>query len=67
VLLCAGALQSPQILMLSGIGPHDHLVKNGIATVHDLPGVGQNLHDHIDVVQVVNAPALKNTFGVSLH
>lgn len=67
VLLCAGALQSPQILMLSGIGPHDHLVKNGIATVHDLPGVGQNLHDHIDVVQVVNAPALKSTFGVSLH
>lgn len=67
VLLCAGALQSPQILMLSGIGPHQHLVKNGIATVHDLPGVGQNLHDHIDVVQVVNAPALKNTFGVSLN
>jgi choline dehydrogenase-like flavoprotein len=35
--------------------------------VHDLPGVGQNLHDHIDVVQVVNAPALKTTFGLSLH
>jgi choline dehydrogenase-like flavoprotein len=66
VLLCAGALQSPQILMLSGIGPHKHLVETGIATVHDLPGVGQNLHDHIDVVQVVNAPALKDTFGLSL-
>ncbi len=66
VLLCAGALQSPQILMLSGIGPHRHLVEKGIATVHDLPGVGQNLHDHIDVVQVVNAPQLKDTFGVSV-
>ncbi|MDO9165643.1 MAG: GMC family oxidoreductase N-terminal domain-containing protein, partial [Rhodoferax sp.] len=52
VLLCAGALQSPQILMLSGIGPHEHLLENGIATLHDLPGVGQNLHDHVDVVLV---------------
>ena len=67
VLLCAGALQSPQILMLSGIGPHAHLVENGIATVHDLPGVGQNLHDHIDVVQVVDAPHAKDLFGLSLH
>ena len=66
VLLCAGALQSPQILMLSGIGAHRHLVESGIATVHDLPGVGQNLHDHIDVVQVVNAPKLTDTFGVSM-
>jgi choline dehydrogenase-like flavoprotein len=66
VLLCAGALQSPQILMLSGIGPHKYLVRNGIATVHDLPGVGQNLHDHIGVVQVVNAPRLTESFGLSL-
>jgi choline dehydrogenase-like flavoprotein len=66
VLLCAGALQSPQLLLLSGIGPHPHLVERGIATVHDLPGVGENLHDHVDVVQVVNAPALKETLGVSL-
>lgn len=66
VLLCAGALQSPQILMLSGIGPHKHLLEKGIAPVHDLPGVGQNLHDHIDILQVVNAPHLKQTFGISL-
>ena len=66
VLLCAGALQSPQLLMLSGIGPHMHLLENGIATQHDLPGVGQNLHDHVDVVQVVNAPQLKDLFGLSL-
>ncbi len=66
VLLCAGALQSPHILMLSGVGPKDHLAENGIATVHDLPGVGQNLHDHPDVVVVVNAPHLKDLFGITL-
>ena len=66
VLLCAGALQSPQILMLSGIGPHDHLLQNGIATQHDLPGVGQHLHDHPDVVLVANAPHLTDLFGISL-
>jgi choline dehydrogenase-like flavoprotein len=66
VLLCAGALQSPQILMLSGIGPHAHLVDNGIATQHDLPGVGQHLHDHIDVVQVVDAPQAGESFGLSV-
>lgn len=65
VLLCAGALQSPQVLMLSGIGPHRHLLDNGIATQHDLPGVGQNLHDHVDVVQVTNAPGLTDLFGIS--
>jgi choline dehydrogenase-like flavoprotein len=66
VLLCAGALQSPQILMLSGIGPHAHLLKNNIATLHNLPGVGANLHDHVDVVQVVDAPRAKDLFGLSL-
>jgi choline dehydrogenase-like flavoprotein len=65
VLLCAGALQSPQILMLSGVGPHAHLLDNGIATVHDLPGVGQNLHDHPDVVLVMDAPQAKDLFGLS--
>ena len=67
VLLCAGALQSPQLLMLSGIGPHAHLLENGIATLHDLPGVGQQLHDHVDVVQVVEAPQAKDLFGLSLR
>ncbi len=65
VLLCAGALQSPQLLMLSGIGPHVHLVENGIATRHDLPGVGQHLHDHVDVVQVVHAPRATDLLGIS--
>ena len=65
VLLCAGALQSPQLLMLSGIGPADELQRHGIALVHELPGVGRHLHDHPDVVQVVNAPHLKDLFGLS--
>jgi len=65
VLLCAGALQSPQILMLSGIGPGAQLQQHGIGVLHDLPGVGANLHDHVDVVQVVNAPQLTELFGLS--
>jgi choline dehydrogenase-like flavoprotein len=66
VLMAAGALQTPQILMLSGVGPAAELGKHGIGVVHDLPGVGRNLHDHVDAVQVVDAPHLKETFGVSL-
>ncbi|HEY4958392.1 MAG TPA: GMC family oxidoreductase N-terminal domain-containing protein, partial [Caldimonas sp.] len=65
VLLCAGALQSPQILMLSGIGPRAHLQSHEIATRVDLPGVGRHLHDHIDVVAVLDAPHLKDLFGLS--
>ncbi len=65
VLLCAGALQSPQLLMLSGIGPGAQLQRHGIAVAHDLAGVGANLHDHPDVVQVVDAPIAKGLFGIS--
>ena len=49
VLVTAGAIGSPRLLMLSGIGPADHLKKTGIHVVHDLPGVGSNLQDHIDL------------------
>ena len=66
VLLCAGALQSPQILMLSGIGPGTQLQQHGIAVVHDLPGVGMHLHDHADVVLCYDAPKLTDLFGMSL-
>ena len=66
VLLAAGALQSPQVLMLSGVGAGAELAKFGIPLVHDLPGVGRHLHDHVDAVQVVEAPQLKETFGLSL-
>ncbi|HEY0218190.1 MAG TPA: choline dehydrogenase [Afipia sp.] len=47
VILSAGSLQSPQLLQLSGIGPGLLLRRNGIEVVHDLPGVGQNLQDHL--------------------
>ncbi|MEO7393116.1 MAG: choline dehydrogenase [Ramlibacter sp.] len=66
VILSAGALMSPQLLLLSGIGPSQHVRGNGIDVVHDLAGVGANLHDHVDVVQVVNAPQQKELFGLSL-
>lgn len=46
VILSAGSIGSPQILMLSGIGPGGHLQQLGIAVVADVPGVGENLHDH---------------------
>ena len=66
VLLSAGAFGSPQLLMLSGIGPAAHLAEHGIGVVHELPGVGENLHDHPDVVMVVDAPKLTDLFGLSL-
>ena len=46
VILCGGAINSPQLLMLSGIGPKEHLDEFGICSVKDLSGVGQNLRDH---------------------
>ena len=67
VVLSAGALQSPQLLMLSGIGPADHLRAHGIAVAHDLPGVGAHLHDHPDVVQVWDVDKAYDLFGLSLQ
>jgi choline dehydrogenase-like flavoprotein len=61
VILAAGAYGSPQILMLSGIGPADHLREVGLAVKVDLPGVGRNLHDHPYQVCVWDLP-----FGGSL-
>ncbi len=49
VILCGGAINSPQLLMLSGIGPRQYLESFGIDVIQDLPGVGQNLQDHIRV------------------
>jgi choline dehydrogenase-like flavoprotein len=65
VLLAAGALQSPQLLMLSGIGPGAHLQQMGVAVKHALPGVGQQLHDHISVTLVTHAPRMSDTFTMS--
>lgn len=47
VVLCAGAIGSPHVLLLSGIGPPAHLREHGIGVVHELSGVGKNLHDHL--------------------
>ena len=49
VVLCGGAINSPQTLMLSGFGPAEHLQEHGIAPVADVPGVGENLQDHLEV------------------
>ncbi len=48
IILSGGAVNSPQLLMLSGIGPADHLKSLGLRVWHDLPGVGANLQDHLD-------------------
>ena len=49
VILSAGAIASPQLLMLSGVGPQEHLLSLGIPVVYDSPGVGQNLRDHPNI------------------
>ena len=55
VILAAGAINSPQLLMLSGIGPADHLREHGIAVQADLPDVGGNLQDHLDICTLVGS------------
>ena len=67
VVLAAGAFGSPQLLMCSGIGPQAHLREHGIDVVHDLPGVGQNLHDHLTATLIWRSPRHDATFGVSLR
>ena len=52
IILSGGSINSPQLLMLSGVGDSDHLDKVGVKTVHHLPGVGQNLQDHLEVYVV---------------
>ncbi|MGI9450390.1 MAG: GMC family oxidoreductase, partial [Geminicoccaceae bacterium] len=52
VIIASGAIGSPRLLLLSGIGPVDELKALGIEPVHDLPGVGKNLQDHIDVYSI---------------
>ena len=49
VIITSGAIGSPKLLLQSGIGPADELKALGLAPVHDLPGVGRNLHDHLDL------------------
>jgi choline dehydrogenase-like flavoprotein len=65
VLLSAGALQSPQILMLSGVGPADHLTSLGISVQADSPEVGANLQDHLDYTMIFRS-ADTDMFGMGL-
>ncbi len=65
VILSGGAFQSPQLLMLSGIGPGAQLREQSISVVHELPGAGQNLQDHIDYVGFYGAHN-HHALGISL-
>jgi choline dehydrogenase len=76
VILCGGAINSPQLLQLSGVGNTDELERVGVKPLHDLKGVGENLQDHLEVyvqysskLPVSVAPALKwrNRPGVGLQ
>ncbi len=53
VILSGGAINSPQLLLLSGIGPRAELAKAGVEQIHELPGVGQNLQDHLDATVII--------------
>lgn len=64
VILCGGAINSPHLLMLSGIGPADHLRDHGIEVVADRPQVGRNLADHYDV-SIVSSTKGREPIGVA--
>jgi len=66
VILCGGAFNSPQLLQLSGIGAPEDLKPHGIEVVHALPGVGQNLQDHLDFILAWKTRDTDN-FGISLR
>jgi choline dehydrogenase len=65
VLLAGGAFGSPQVLMLSGVGPAAQLAAHGLPVVQALPGVGQNLHDHLTTVLLYRTQRQDATFGLS--
>jgi choline dehydrogenase-like flavoprotein len=65
LIISSGAFNSPQLLLLSGVGPTSQLLKFDIPVVHELPGVGQNLVDHIDYVHSYRVKS-RNLIGLSL-
>ena len=76
VILAGGAVNSPQLLMLSGVGPADQLCEAGVPVLHDLPGVGQNLQDHLEFyfqvecrepVTLLNAMRPQKMVGIGLR
>jgi choline dehydrogenase len=64
-LLAAGAIGSPQLLQLSGIGPSDLLLRHGIPVTHDLKGVGENLHDHLQIRLQYKVKNVKTLNGIA--
>jgi len=64
IVLCGGAYNSPQLLLLSGIGPSDEIRAAGIEVVHDLPGVGRNLAEHPNII---NEYILRGDGGLTPH
>ena len=65
VIVSAGAVQSPHILQLSGIGNGEHLREHGVEVVHDLPGVGENLQDHLDVILSWECPLPITAYSIT--
>jgi choline dehydrogenase len=63
--LAAGAIGSPQILQLSGVGPQEILQKHGIGVVHHLPGVGENLHDHLQIRMQFKVKNVRTLNGIA--
>lgn len=66
VILCGGVFQSPHLLQLSGVGRAQDITRHGISVVHDLPGVGQNLQDHLDFTLAYKTKDTDN-FGIGLR
>ncbi|MGH1352071.1 MAG: GMC family oxidoreductase [Methyloligellaceae bacterium] len=69
IILCGGAFNTPQLMLLSGVGPEGEIRRHGIDMVHELPGVGQNLQDHVDFVMTYrskNSDMLSIGLGGSL-
>ncbi len=64
VIFSGGTFASPQLLMLSGLGPASHLRSHNIEVIRDIPGVGQNLQDHVDYVTAYKSSS-KDMFGLS--
>ena len=67
-ILCAGSINTPKLLMLSGIGPTQHLNQIGIEVIQNLPGVGRNLQDHVNVnVKYESLKPITTTSALKLH
>ena len=68
VIVSSGAIGSPKLLLQSGIGPADHLKKLGVSVTHDLPGVGENMQDHLDLFVIAECTGDHTYDGVAkLH